>query len=706
MIHSAPALVLAALLIPFTGAAAQPAAEGLRVRGVVVDAATGVPVARARIEALVQGTRADATIEGGFSLTVARFDTLLVRAIGYRPARTPVPGPGAPLRIALVPAPLRLSDVVVTANRRTARAGESPTPVTSVSREEISAAAAPSADRMLAQVPGLQVLPTQPTGADLSIRGINGARVLVLQDGEPAAGALLENRDLSRLSTGGLDRIEIVKGPLSALYGSDALGGVVNLVSRDPEGPLTLGAEARAGDGGRKEARIEAESGQGRLAVRLDGAWREDRRVPAITTATSALDRVWDFHGTARTSVSPALRLRADASLLRERQRWQVSSDGFNGFNDNQGASGWLEAMLPFRTGGAWRARLYAEEYSHRFRQSRELRPLAGDTTPSQRERLIKGRLGWSAALGGHSLDAGLDLLARSIEAPGKVAGVVSDRGVEGYVQDGWTVGRILFTPATRLSWNSRWGRAVTPSVAGAFDISPALRIHAGAARGFRGPSFKELVWDFPNPFAGYAIRGNPDLKPERSWQWSAGAAWSPASDLVATAEVYRNDLENLIELIQTGSDPGTGLLLYSPQNVSRARTQGLELGLEWRRADWYAGAEYSRLDARDRSSGLSLDRRAPESARLRMGGRLASLPSLRADLTLSYTGRAPARNLDGTAGHQAAFVSGGLQVRYDLHRGLGISVGGDNLFNAIPSGWPGLFGRRVYAGIRGTWRP
>ncbi len=704
MIRAAAALLLAALL-PRTGAGAQ-SPSGHSIRGIVVDASTGAPVARARIDAMQQRTRTEAGTDGTFALRAARSDTLLVRAIGYRPTRVVVLPSDLPLRIALAAAPLHLDDIVVTTSRRPGRAGESPTPVTAVSAAEISSAAAPSADRALADVPGLQLLPSQPTGADLSIRGINGARVLVLQDGEPAAGALLENRDLSRLSTAGLQRIEVVKGPLSALYGSDALGGVVNLVSRDPEGPLTLRAEARAGDAGRREVRLEGESRAGGLALRLEGAVREDRRVSSVTAAASALARVWDFHGTARVGVSSSLRLRADGSLLRERQRWQVSSDGFNGFNDNQGASGWLEAVYAPGGRGTWQARLYGEEYSHRFRQARGPQPLAADSAPTQRERLLKGRLGWGTSLRGHSLDAGVDLVLRTIEAPGKVDGARSDRSADGYLQDSWTAGRLLLTPAARLSWNSGWGRAVTPSLAAAFDLSPSLRLRAGAARGFRGPSFKELAWDFPNPFAGYVIRGNPGLRPERSWQWSAGGAWSLGSRLVADVEIYRNELKDLIELVQTGADPGTGLLVFSPRNLARARTQGLEAGLRWSAAAWYAAVEYSRLDARDRDSGQPLDRRAPQTARLRLGGAFPALRSVRADATLSFTGRAPARNPDGTAGHQSAFLSSNVQVQYRLPGGLGIAVGGDNLFDARPSGWTGVLGRRVYAGIRGSWRP
>ncbi|HEX7023931.1 MAG TPA: TonB-dependent receptor, partial [Gemmatimonadales bacterium] len=573
-----PALLgsLGALLL--AGSAwAQPGAGTAELRGQVVDAGTGRPVARAKIETALRGRGTESAGDGWFRVAVGSPDTLVVRAIGYFPTRLPVAEAGSPIRIALRPVPLRLTDIVVTTSRRPERAGESPIAVATVGEEEISAIAAPSADRVLSQIPGLQVLPGTPTGADLSIRGINGARVLVLVDGEPAAGALLENRDVSRLSTAALSRLEVVKGPLSALYGSDALGGVVNLVSRDPTGPLTVSAEARAGDAGRKEARLAAETGEGGVALRVDGAWREDRRVPSITAADGALARIWDFKATVRSRVTSALALRADVSLLRERQRWRLSSDGFNGFNDNAGKSGWAEAVFAPRRTGTWRARLYAEEYTHRFRQARDLHPLASDTAPSQRERLVKGRVAWSTTWGDHGLDAGLDLLARSIVAPGKVEGTVSDHGVEGYLQDTWSAGRVLFTPAARLSWNSRWGSALTPSLAAAMDLAPSLRLRAGAARGFRGPSFKELAWEFPNPFAGYTIRGNPDLLPERSWQWSVGAAWSITPAVIADVEAYRNDLRDLIELTQTGTDPASGLLLFSPRNVARARTQGVD---------------------------------------------------------------------------------------------------------------------------------
>ena len=92
-----------------------------------------------------------------------------------------------------------------------------------------------------------------PTGSNLLIRGIGGARVLVLVDGRPVPGALIENRDLSRISLAGAERVEVVKGPLSSLYGSDALGGVVNVITAPPAGGFRL--DGRALSAGRDASR-------------------------------------------------------------------------------------------------------------------------------------------------------------------------------------------------------------------------------------------------------------------------------------------------------------------------------------------------------------------------------------------------------------------------------------------------------------------
>ena len=675
---------------------AQALGPPVRVTGTVVDSTTGAVVSGAVLRAAIAGNRVVTNRSGEFSLAAGPVDTLTIQALGYRWIRMVVALASGPLRIVLSPAPELISDLVVTASRRVERAEASAVQVATISAAEIAAAGAASADRALERLPGLQVLPNAPTGSNLSIRGVNGARVLVLIDGEPVPGSLLENRDLSRLSTVAIERIEVVKGPLSALYGSDALGGVVNLITQSPRGPLTATAEARAGDFGRRELRLGAAAG-GAVAFRVDGGAREHQEVASIDPAPGALSRVWDLRSTVRWAATGSLAFRGDLSLFRERQRWQVSSDGFNGFNDNRGVTGWLESTW-IGERSSLRGRVVFEDYTHRFRQARATQPLGTDSAPAQSERVTRGNLGWSRRLGGHSFDLGIDASHRAIESPGKLNATAADDLVEGYIQDGWTRAKFLIQPAARLSWNSRWGTAVTPSLALAWDRSSSLRLRLSGGRGFRGPSFKELAWDFPNPLAGYTLRGNPDLRPERSWQTALGGSWTIDRNLVVDAEVYRNDIRDLIELVEAGTDPGSGLRLFTTRNVNRTRTEGADLLLRWSGRGWETSAGYGILSAVDRSTGAALERRAKHQAKVRAGRGFG--PRFDGGLSLVVTGAAPVTLPDGTGARQEPYAAAAVYLRFEVTPGTTLSTGIDNLFDAKPGNWVGVIGRRVYFGV------
>src|SRR5690606_33072703 len=156
------------------------------LRGVVVDQGTAAPIAGARVEVLRAARHATTDLDGAFTIVIAEGDSLIVRAVGYRPAR--LSAAGVDSRIELAASPAALPDLVVSAARRPQRAAETATSVTTISKEELEATAAVSADQVLATVPGVDILPNAPTGSNLSIRGIDGARVLVLIDGEPVVG--------------------------------------------------------------------------------------------------------------------------------------------------------------------------------------------------------------------------------------------------------------------------------------------------------------------------------------------------------------------------------------------------------------------------------------------------------------------------------------------------------------------------------------
>jgi outer membrane receptor for ferrienterochelin and colicins len=243
------------------------------VQGVVREKVTGHPVSGAQVNALPRGPIAWTDNDGRFRFAVtSRPDSLRIIAIGYAAARLALAGNS--VEVTLEPLTVVLPELVSTAGRFEERAAEVTAPVVNIPEAEIAAQAAVATDQIVSQLPGLQSIPSPPAGTSISIRGIGDSRVLVLMDGEPVGGSLLQNIDLSRLSTVAVSRIEVTKGPASAIYGSDALGGVINLVTQGPPQSLQLGLSARTGSFGRLEGYGDAGGTFGKFGFSITGGAR------------------------------------------------------------------------------------------------------------------------------------------------------------------------------------------------------------------------------------------------------------------------------------------------------------------------------------------------------------------------------------------------------------------------------------------------
>jgi outer membrane receptor for ferrienterochelin and colicins len=389
-------------------------------------------------------------------------------------------------------------------------------------------------------------------------------------------------------------------------------------------------------------------------------------------------------------------------SLVRERQRWPVGG-GFSGFNDNRGISGWVEAGIGAGPGDLT-VRALGQDYHHLYRSARGSAPIAG-TDDLQKEQLWEGALGYRLAVGAHEIDIGLEGATRSIESPDKLLeDKASDSQLELFGQDAWGLGRTTVTAGARLTVNDRWGNTASPTVGFSSLLGEAIRVFGTVGRGFRAPSFKELAWDFANVGAGYTVQGFAELGPERSWSASGGLEWAPGSSVLITGEAYHNEIDDLIEFAFVGNTP-SGLLVYSPRNVERARTRGLELTAEARLGAARVSGDYAFLDAKSLDDGLPLDRRARHSGRVRIAGEVPLLEGTQVDLTAHVTGDAPLVGLDdegqpATIGTQEALMALDAQIAIRVPGDLRLVLGADNLLDSRPTGWQAVVGRRFRVGI------
>ncbi|HEU0015960.1 MAG TPA: TonB-dependent receptor plug domain-containing protein, partial [Longimicrobium sp.] len=238
------ALVLGAAAVP---AAAQP--DSVTVRVAVSD--RGRPVTRARVQLGQQATRVDRTGTASFRAPAGR-TSVGVTAAGYVPWRSDLfldrdTLIAIPLRevVIIIEDPIGLEEIVVTATRSEQRIEDAPVRVEVLAREEVEEKMLMTPGdvaMMLNETSGLRVQTTSPSlgGANVRVQGLRGRYTQVLSDGLPLYGGQSGSLGLLQIPPMDLRQVEVIKGAASALYGSSALGGVVNLVSRLPEGDREL----------------------------------------------------------------------------------------------------------------------------------------------------------------------------------------------------------------------------------------------------------------------------------------------------------------------------------------------------------------------------------------------------------------------------------------------------------------------------------
>lgn len=697
------AVLLAAVALP----AFARAQVSVVLHGRVTDAATRAPLAGAEVR--VRGGTEGVARSGPNGmwrvavLPAARY-TVEVRHIGHAPRTVSLPAEAVReaerVDVALAPVPVPLDAVVVTASRRPERLEDAPVPTRIISRAEVERTGASDVAGVLARQPAVLPAGGHPVGAGVMLQGLDAQRVLVLVDGRPVAGRMAGTFDLSRLPASMVERIEIVQGPQSTLYGSDAMGGVINIITRragaaDAQVELT----ALGGTQGRRDVSAE---GSGRLGDAVGYAAALGRRTvelaPGLDEERGAYARRWDGLATLRWAPRSTVALEASTFAVEEAERWRTGQLYYFARNRQLGAR--VSAELE-RGRHHLRPALSFSEYRHIPARGTSPAPPPG-AGELERQRRAAGELLYSRDAAGATVDAGLEVSREEIRASDVRAHDRSLWTVEPFTQVTLGVGPVRLVPGVRLSWNEQWGTHWTPRLAALWRPLPPLALRASIGAGFRAPDFKELylAWVNDVPGSPYAVRGNPALRPETSRNLTASAEWAGAH-LSARVQVYDNRVTDFIETRLVGDS--SGFAVYTYDNVDRARTRGVELDVAVIAGGVQLDGGYGYLDAVWRSTGEPLLGRPRHSARL---GLAYTTPlGQRLSLTGLFTGRAPvARGADSvTARFQSAFTRLDARLVQPLPRGLELVLGGDNLFDTHPRGWPGASRRHVYAGVR--WR-
>ncbi|MEZ4322953.1 MAG: TonB-dependent receptor [Myxococcota bacterium] len=511
--------------------------------------------------------------------------------------------------------------VVVTASRSPAALGEAPVAVEVITREEIEATGSESLAELLEEQPGLQIEDTV-VGQSIRMQGMNAEHTLILVDGQRVLGRKDGVIDLSRFPMDDIERIEIVKGPSSSLYGSDAMGGVVHIITKRGSEGRDVGLHVRYGTLQRLDATADVKAGTETVKHKVDLGWHSsdawDLDESDVATTSSAFQQ-GDFAYGATVTPDPDVQLDFTVSYMQRRLEG-VSATETGAVFDNRSIVEDSRAAL----GGWWTAGPKTKltvRVSGSFFRNQALADQRGsaalDTVQVDTERLAESTIqldhGLSAA-GEHVASLGVDGLYQDITSDRLGPGKGDRQRIAVFAQDVWRIelgaSTLTVSPGMRLDVDSQFGTAPTPRLALAL-ASGDLTFRLSAGTGFRAPDFRELYLLFENPGVGYVVQGNEDLRAERSRNFNGSVEYAPTKRIGLSFQAYRNDIADLINFDIVDAPVGSNQL-FQYQNIDRAYTQGFDVQARWRPRPFTLELGYALVDTLDKDLRQPLAGRVP----------------------------------------------------------------------------------------------
>ncbi|MDX1251196.1 MAG: TonB-dependent vitamin B12 receptor [Gammaproteobacteria bacterium] len=563
----------------------------------------------------------------------------------------------------------QLPPVIVTATRTAQTVDETLASVSVITRADIERRQAQSVPELLAGIAGVDVAAQGGWGKASSVfmRGTNSSHVLVLIDGIKADSATLGLAAFEHIPVSQIERIEIVRGPRSSLYGSEAIGGVIQIFTRK----------------GREQSQVYAKAGVGsyqsqELSIGASGL-REgtDYSISATSFKTDGFNvrqptpgpfgvNELDKDGYRNDSLS--LRLghrfgsdtRIEGHLLRAQGNTKYDGPPFSP-NQSDIVQQTAGVNLSSRLTSAWNTRL---QFGDSRDEADNFTGGAFFSTFNSRRSTVSWQNDLSVA-SDQLLTLGVDW--RDDKASGTTNYVKTSRDNTGiYLQHQAGFGKHDVLLGLRRDDNQAFGVHNTGNIAWGYEIDKALRITASYGTAFKTPTFNDLYF----PDIGYYV-GNPNLKPEESKSTEIGLRGSHTWG-GWNASFYRTDIDQLIAYV---SDPVT--FKGTMQNVNRARINGFDAGASTELAGWRLAANLSLLEPKDLDTDKLLPRRAKQTIRFDADRQFG-----KAGVGLSWL--AQGHRFDDTANNDRVAGYGILNLRaqYELSKKWTLRGKIDNVFD------------------------
>jgi len=527
------------------------------IMGKVIDIDTGEPLVAANILLSKTGLGTVTDLAGRYVITgipPGKYE-LVASRVGYGKETQlieVIPDQKVIVDFKLKESPILMDEIIATATKTTHLRDDLPIPSMVVSKEEINKYNALDAGEAIRNLTGIEFNKSfAPMAGDgLRIQGLPSGYTLILLDGERVSGRY----PLTQIPANVVERIEVVKGPSSVLYGSDAIGGVCNVITRSLPNKPFLNATLSYGSYSAKTLALTHGASAGKFGYLISAygnrtkgkekrrSWYNAENIFAKFGWESDLQNSLIFRGGY---------YHEDLSL-RKGKRFDLGADGKIGLPN-------LSKL---------RLKVYRAEYHDETNIGGSLIATVTD------EEKNRGEIQWSGKmLKRHLLTLGAEGLLERIEG-GDLPDAKTQYMGSPYFQDELHFHPLTLLVAGRLDAHSIWGLNFNPKVALLYKFSDRLLLRASVGDAFKAPTFKDLyrrTWHGHGGW-GFWIEGNPDLRPESSTGYELELETQLKVNLYGKITLFRHDLKDMIQGYWAVPDS-----VYSYRNIGSALIRGVE---------------------------------------------------------------------------------------------------------------------------------
>lgn len=508
----------------------------------------------------------------------------------------------------------RLKEVTITATRTERDVEDVPMPVDIISSERIEKMGSLRLNEVLQEQTGLQIVSDH--GSGLQMQGLSSDYILILIDGEPVIGRTAGTLDLSRLTVDNIARIEVIRGPSSSLYGSEAMAGVVNIITKKGQQGVSSSFRTRyrtfdTWDASAQAGYVDEQLSFSLFINRLSSKGYDVADESASMTAPPF--QAYTLNPKMTYSLSDKLKFAINGRFFAERQSNKVDltlEDEVYGLNEKGKRNDWnLMPSLEFRVND--RHKILLKNYTTAYQTETSLNFQSDglvydysyfkqllNRTEAQYDWHVNDR-NITTIGAGHTVEK---VDATRYEAEN------SFRANYSFFQHQWMPGkRFNLVAGGRFDTHSQYASRFSPKLSAGYSVNSWLKVQASFGGGYKAPDFRQLLLNFTNPTAGYSVLGSSvlkegiellqqqgqiqaiyidpsnirEIKSESSIAFNAGFTITPNEKISLRTNFYRNNIKDLIETAPVASKTN-GQNVFSYFNYDQVYTQGVEANVDY----------------------------------------------------------------------------------------------------------------------------